>query len=310
MAAINDTVQPGDVISSDLFNRMIGLLNAHEVRLGAGQGGIVVPNLFGRTIAEARVILQLQQLTLGTVVNVFGTLINPSDVGSGSLRVLNQVPVAGAGTVVGASVSLVVPGQSGGTAPVPTTPQINLVVPSTERAGNSIDIRGSGFAGTASSVTFDGIVGTVLGTSSSTRLFVTVPAGIPGAPALPTDPDKPGVVIRVTNPDGASATSTMTLQAPLAVPLAITSISPSTGQVGQPVTIGGTGFAGTASQNVVRFGPQSATPSAGSTTQLTVTVPTGIPGLVTPGDSTAVNVTVTRTTDNAVSGAYPLTVEL
>jgi len=54
----------------------------------------------------------------------------------------------------------------------------------------------------------------------------------------------------------------------------------------------------------------SATPSAASTTQLTVTVPTGIPGLVTPGDSTAVNVTITRTTDNAVSGAYPLSVDL
>ena len=33
MAAIPDTVKPGDIISSDLFNRIIALLNAHDVLL-------------------------------------------------------------------------------------------------------------------------------------------------------------------------------------------------------------------------------------------------------------------------------------
>jgi hypothetical protein len=310
MAAIIDTVNPGDVISSDLMRRIIALLNAHDAQLGGGQGGIVVPSLFGQTLAESQVILQLQQLTLGTVVDVFGTIVNPSAAASASLIVLNQVPVAGAGTIVGAAVNLVVPGQAGGSVPPPATPQITLVVPTSARVGTSIDIRGSGFSGTDAAVTFDGIAGEVLGTSNITRLFVTVPAGIPGAPTHTGDPDKPGVVVRVTNTSGAFATTSITVQAPLAVPLAITSILPDPAQVSLPVTIVGTGFSGTANQNVVRFGTVSATPSAASTTQLTVTVPTGIPGLVTPGDSTAVNVTITRTTDNAVSGAFPLSVDL
>jgi hypothetical protein len=39
MATITDTVRPGDVISSDLINRMIALLNDHEGKLaGAGSG--------------------------------------------------------------------------------------------------------------------------------------------------------------------------------------------------------------------------------------------------------------------------------
>lgn len=37
MAAIQDTIRPGDVISSDLINRIIGLLNEHDAAL-AGKG--------------------------------------------------------------------------------------------------------------------------------------------------------------------------------------------------------------------------------------------------------------------------------
>lgn len=310
MAAIVDTVRPGDVISSDLMTRIIALLNAHDAALGAGTGGIVVPNLFGRTIIEAQLMLQMQQLALGSVVDVFGTIVNPQAAASASLMVLNQVPVAGAGTIVGAAVSVVVSAQSGGGGgPAPVTPQINQIVQVSARAGETIEIRGSGFAGVTSSVTFGGIAGTVLGTSNQTRLFVTVPSGIPGAPALPGDPSLPGVVVRVTNPGGGFATGSLTIAPPLASPLTIAGISAAL--VGNPVTITGSGFSATASQNVVNFGGVNAgTPSAASAVQLTVTVPTGIPGLVVPGDSTTVNVHVTRTTDGAVSNDFPLLVDL
>lgn len=40
MAAILDSVRPGDVISSDLLNRIIGLLNEHDALLAGGSGGL------------------------------------------------------------------------------------------------------------------------------------------------------------------------------------------------------------------------------------------------------------------------------
>ena len=142
MAAIVDTVRPGDVISSDLMARIIALLNAHDAALGGGGGGIAVPNLFGRTLTEARLMLQLQQLALGTVVDIFGVIVNPNAAASGSLVVLNQVPIAGAGTIVGATVGLVVSSTSG-SAPSPLTPVINQIVQASARAGETIEIRGS-----------------------------------------------------------------------------------------------------------------------------------------------------------------------
>ena len=309
MATIVDNVRPGDVISSDLMTRIIAMLNAHDAALGGTGGGLIVPNLFGRSITQARILLQLQQLTLGTVVDVFGSIINSQAVASASLIVLNQVPVAGAGTILGAAVSLVVSAQSSGGVPTPVPIQINQIVQASARAGESIEIRGSGFAGVTSTVTFGGIAGTVLGTSNLTRLFVLVPQGIPGAPTTPTAPLLAGVVVRVTNPGGAFATGSITIAPPLASPLTISAITAAV--VTRPVTITGTGFSATASQNVVNFGGVNAgVPSSASTTQLTVTVPTGIPGLFIPGDSTTVNVSITRTTDGAVSNDFPLLVDL
>lgn len=312
MATLADTVRPGDVISAELMTRIIAMLNAHEAALGGGSTvGVVVPNLFGRTLAEARVSLELQQLTLGTVVDVFGAIVNTAGSSSGALMVLNQVPSGGDRTVTGGAVNLVVSASSGGApAPSPVVPVLNLTVPDIARPGTTVDFRGSGFAGAGSTVTFGGIAGTVLGTSNQTRLFVTVPTGIPGAPALPGDPDAPGIAVRIANPDGAFLTSTITIRAPLANPLAIISITPDPATVGGPIDIVGTGFTTTPSQHVVRFGAVTATPSASTATQLTVTVPTGIPGLINPGDSTTVNVSVQRTTDNAVSGNQPLSIDL
>lgn len=308
MAAIIDTIRPGDVISSDLMARIIALLNAHDLALGGAGGALAIPNLFGRTVTEARLMLQLQQLALGSVVDIFGAIVNPNSSASGSLVVLNQVPIAGAGTIVGAAVSLVVSGSGGGGGPVPLTPLINQIMQASARAGETIEIRGSGFAGALAGVTFAGIAGTVLGTSNLTRLFVTVPAGIPGAPALPGDPPLASLSLRVANPGGAFATSTIAISPPLANPLTVTGVGPAL--VGSPVTITGTGFSTTANQNVVNFGGVNAgVPSAASTTQLTVTVPNGIPGLVLPGDSVTVNLHVTRTTDSAVSNDFPMLVD-
>lgn len=310
MAAILDTVRPGDVISSDLMARIIAALNAHDAALSGSAGaGVVVPELFGRTLGEARVSLQLQQLVLGSVVDAFGIFVNTAGSSADSRIVLNQVPAGGARTVVGGAVNLVVSGQSGGTTPSPTVPVLNLTVPNIVRVGETVDFRGSGFAGSSSTVTFGGIAGTVLGTSNASHLYVTVPPGIPGAPSV-GGADVPGIAVRIANPDGAFVTGTITLRAPLATPLSIGPVSPDPVMVGATLTITGTGFTGSPSQHIVHFGGVSATSTTASATQLTVTVPTGIPGLIVPGDSTSVNLTVERTTDSAVSNAIPLGVDL
>lgn len=55
----------------------------------------------------------------------------------------------------------------------------------------------------------------------------------------------------------------------------ITTVSPNTGIPGSTVTITGTGFNATAASNAVYFGGVKATPTAGSTTTLAVTIPVG-----------------------------------
>lgn len=312
MAAISNTVNPGDVISSDLMRKIIDLLNAHEAALGGGGGsGVVVPNLFGQTLTDARLALQLQQLTLGVVVDTGGALINPLAFTAALLMVLNQVPVGGSQLLAGGAVNLVVAGTGSGSPPAPPPPPvISSVVQSSIRAGATLEIVGTGFGGATSTVTFGGINGTVLPTSNLTRLFVTVPTGIPGAPTAPANPATPGIVVRVSNADSQSAQTTVTILPPLAVPLAITGIAPDPARMSFNITITGTGFSTTANQNTVNFGGNlNATPTTATTTQLTVTIPSGIPGLSGPGDSTGINVRVTRTTDSAVSNLRPLSVD-
>src|SRR5262249_10855512 len=70
----------------------------------------------------------------------------------------------------------------------------------------------------------------------------------------------------------------------------ISGFSPQSGPVGSTVTISGNNFNATPSANIVYFGPVKATVTAGSSTSLSVTVPTGAayqPITVTTGGLTA-----------------------
>jgi hypothetical protein len=62
--------------------------------------------------------------------------------------------------------------------------------------------------------------------------------------------------------------------------------------LGQTITISGTGFSATPSQNTVRFGvaADSATPSAATTTQLTVQVPAFLAGMTPTSGPPAISV--------------------
>ena len=118
-------------------------------------------------------------------------------------------------------------------------------------------INGTGFGG-ATSVTFNGVEATAISSVTATSLKATVP---PGAVTGP---------ITVTNASGAGSGGTN-----FAVPLAITSFSPSSGLEGTAVTINGVGFNKAIG---VKFGDLTADGTIDSDTQITAIVP---PGAVT-----------------------------
>ena len=119
--------------------------------------------------------------------------------------------------------------------------------------------------------------------------------------------------VAAVNAVGTGASATAVSATPAVQPLAISSISPTSGLVGATVTITGTGFSTTATDNTVTFLGEAAdadnavvmTVSAATATELTVTVPSGaVTGRisVTVGGQTA-----TSSTDFTVLMSVPPT---
>lgn len=313
MATLVDDIRPGDIISSDLMRRIVQMLNDHELKLGGTPSGVVVPSLFGKTVAQAKTILPLQKLTLGVLVDTAGASVDPNAAGADTRLILGQVPSAGQGTFLGGSVDLLVAGTGSGTGPVVTPLAFTNIDQPTAPVNGQIELQGSGFgAGVAdNSVTFDGIVSPVLPGSTTTRLLVNVPPGIPGAPTAPGQPSKPNVVVQVRRvADNATQSRTMTVAAPLANPLTITSFEPASATGLIEIKINGTGFSTTKTDFEVQFDTVNATPNTATATQLKVTIPANIPGLSQAGDSKTVKVQVKRLTDSALSGKKNYLIEL
>jgi len=85
MAAINDTVRPGDVISSDLIARMIGLINAHDAQLAnLGSGTPPTNNLLAGFDPPV-------QQNVGGTLHVFGTFDIPI---SSNTLTIDGLPIA------------------------------------------------------------------------------------------------------------------------------------------------------------------------------------------------------------------------
>ncbi|MGQ4479328.1 RHS repeat-associated core domain-containing protein [Streptomyces sp. SAS_276] len=142
-----------------------------------------------------------------------------------------------------------------------STLSVLSVVPVRAKVGATVTLSGTGFSATAASdtVAFGDTTATVTRASAS-RLVVTVPVGADDGPVA--------VTVGGTTSKSAEAFS-LAPSGP-----AIASVAPLSGPAGTEVTIQGTGFASTASDNVVRFngGTLAELVSATSTT-LTVKVP-------------------------------------
>lgn len=135
--------------------------------------------------------------------------------------------------------------------------------PNKAAIGSAVTIYGTGYSTTPSqnAVTFNGVTATVT-SSTLTQIQTTVPVGATDGP------------IAVTSPSGSamSSTSFVVIGAPAGAPT-ITNISPSIATVGSAVTITGTNFDTTPTNNDVRFNPTLAAVTNASTTSIETTVP-------------------------------------
>ena len=324
MAVILTPVQPGEIISSERWNLVLTRIaemgrQLDQLSGSVSSGTVVVPSVFGLTLAQARAIITqpTQQLAMGSVINAFGELVNTSLPATGSLRVINQIPVAGARTIPGAGVNLVVAATPDSTGPTtPTQPSIIDIVPMPGPVDSQVEIRGLRFASnnTENVVTFDNIpvpAPPVAGLSGVNSLFVTVPRGIPNAPTAAGQQNKTGVVVRVQTPNGTAIFDSYIVAPPPPEPLpTITGITPSPAFIGGVLNVTGTNFSPQATANQVRFDNNPAltvTPSSVTTVpgglRLAVTIPDGINGLSQQGgDRFDVPVVVIR-----IGGQTPFT---
>ena len=151
-------------------------------------------------------------------------------------------------------------------------PILTSLTPSSGAAATPVTISGSNFGSTqgASTVTFNGT--TAAPTSwSSTSIVVPVPSGATTGP----------LVVTVGGMASNSLGFTVTVPAPI-----LTSLTPSSGVAGTPVTISGSNFGSTRGTSTVTFNGTSASPTGWSATSIVVPVPTGAttgPVVVTVG---------------------------
>lgn len=302
-------VQPGDLITADLWNALVRKLNS--LQPSQGPTGVSVPSVFGLTLFDARAALTLPglQLSLSQVIDAFGLSVNASDSANAQRRVIAQAPPGGSRVDVGTGVSLVVAavpstgGSTGGGPPVIAT------LPGTAQATSFITIIGSNFDTPFSNnkVTFDGIQGAVQG-GTALALSVQIPSNIPGLPV--SGGQKAGVQVVVANHfNQVSNTLTMTVQSPPARVLHIDSLSPAETSLGSPLTIKGSGF-GT-DVNAIKVLFDAGTPTAPSTvsdTQLQVTIPTTLPKGA-PGSSRVFQVSTQATGVISPSNNSALTID-
>lgn len=136
--------------------------------------------------------------------------------------------------------------------------------PNGSPTGANVTIYGTGFSATPSqnTVTFNGVTATVV--SSTTT---TIVATVPGTATTGT--------IGVTSPNGSAVSAASFVILTAAGLPSITTFSPTVGAEGTSVTISGTNFDSTLTNNRVALNLTGSWPSTGSTTSLQVAVPTG-----------------------------------
>lgn len=144
---------------------------------------------------------------------------------------------------------------------VPTPPTITSLSPTSGPTGTSVTVTGTNFGAPqgSSTVSFNG--STVVPSSwSSTQIVFSIPAGATTG----------NVVVTVNGLPSNAISFTVAAPAP-----SITSVSPTTGSVGAPVTISGANFGATRGTSTVTFNGVPATPTSWASNGIIVPVPVG-----------------------------------
>jgi IPT/TIG domain-containing protein len=165
-------------------------------------------------------------------------------------------------------------------------PTITSFAPTSGVVGATVTITGTGFNDTSpvTAVMFGATAATTFTVNSDTQITAAVPTGATTG------------TISVTDSEGTATSATTFTVTPSPTPT-ITSFAPTTGAVGDVITLTGTGFTG--ASGITFNGTAATTFTVDSDTSITVTVPTGATTgaivVTTPGG------TATSTTDFTVS---------
>lgn len=248
------TVQPGDIISSELMTLILNrLAELTDVVLTGTQ---MVPDVVGMRLFDAKNLIQQpsRQLSLGFVIDLGGASLNPNSAENAALIVINQSPTSGSLAQINAPVNLIV-SQSAQVTPSPG-PQPTIAGTETLDGTSETDfavndtlvIVGTNFSANAAQnfVTFNDTRATQVSgdpADPTRRLFVTVPTGIPGAPVNPGDGPLSNVVVRVRNViSNLSAMTSINVTAPVGNAPSIVAIEPSIQFEGEDISITGANF--------------------------------------------------------------------
>ena len=210
----------------------------------SGKTGQVV-NLTGTNFTGATAVsFGGTAATSFTVVSA--TSINAT-VGAGASGTVSVTTASGTGTLAGFTYL-----------PPPT---ITSFSPTSAGTGQTVTITGTNFTG-VTGVNFGGTAATSFTVVSATSITAVVGAGTTGN-------------VRVTSANGNVNRAGFTFITAITVPPTITSFSPTKAIPGSNITLTGTGFNTTLSQNTVWIGASKATISAATTTSITAKVPVG-----------------------------------
>jgi YD repeat-containing protein len=199
------------------------------------------------------------------------------------------------------------------------TPSITNLSPTSGAVGSSVTITGTNFGSMQGSVSFNGTTAATIGSWSATSIVATVPSGTttgnvvvnangvqsnavlftvaaPSNGPISYTYDALGRLIGVVDALGNGATysydavgNILLISRVNAGQVSIIGFSPTTGPIGTTVTISGTGFSTTASQDTVQFNGVAATVTSATATQIITSVPsganTGAIGVTAPGGS-------------------------
>lgn len=168
--------------------------------------------------------------------------------------------------------------------PVTPAPTITSITPVSGSAGTTVTITGTDFSSTVAgnTVKFNGTPANIT-SATATSLVVAAPAAGASGP----------VTVTTT---GGTANGPVFTYVVIPPPPTITSISPVSGSAGTTVTINGTNFKTTTTDNTVKFNGLAATVQTATATALTVVAPaSGTTGAVTvtTADGTATGPTFT-----------------